>query len=89
MKINSFNFSNNNSIVYKNNLRKCSEIFENLFNNKENFFFNTLSQEYQKNLFLKKIVLKKRINKTKEHPSLGFVISPIQQDTLCFLDGEN
>jgi glucose-6-phosphate isomerase len=63
MKINSFNFSNNNSIVYKNNLRKCSEIFENLLNNKENFFFNTLSQEYQKTLFLKKIVFKKRIHK--------------------------
>jgi hypothetical protein len=29
------------------------------------------------------------INKTKEHPSLGFVISPIQKDTLYFLDGEN
>jgi glucose-6-phosphate isomerase len=63
MKINSFNFSNSNSIVYKNNLRKCSEILENLLNNKENFFFNTLSQEYQKTLFLKKIVFKKRIHK--------------------------
>jgi hypothetical protein len=48
MKINSFNFSNNNSIVYKNNLKKCSKIFENLFNNKENFFFNTLSQAVPK-----------------------------------------
>ena len=54
MKINSFNFSKNNSRVYKNNLRKCSEIFENLLHNKENFFFNTLSTEYQKILFLKK-----------------------------------
>jgi glucose-6-phosphate isomerase len=63
MKINSFNFSKNNSIVYKNNLRKCSEIFKNLLNNKENFFFNTLSPEYQKIIFLKKIVVKKRIHK--------------------------
>jgi len=63
MKINSFNLSKNNSIVYKNNKRKCSEIFENLLNNKENFFFNTLSPEYQKIIFLKKIVVKKRIHK--------------------------
>ena len=63
MKINSFNFLKNNSITYKNNLRKCSEIFKNLINNKENFFFNTLSEEYQKSLFLKRIVLKKRIYK--------------------------
>ena len=63
MKINSFNFSKNNSIVYKNNLTKCSAIFKNLLNNKENFFFNTLSPEYQKNIFLKKIVVKKRIHK--------------------------
>ena len=63
MKINSFNFSKNNSIVYKNNLRKCSELFNNLLNNKENFFFNTLSEEYQKSLFLKRTVLKKRIHK--------------------------
>jgi glucose-6-phosphate isomerase len=63
MKINSFNFLQNNSITYKNNLRKCSEIFKNLLNNKENFFLNTLSEEYQKNLFLKRIFLKKRIHK--------------------------
>ena len=63
MKINSFNFLKNNSITYKNNLRKCSEIFKNLLNNKENFFFNTLSEEYQKSLFLKRTVLKKRIHK--------------------------
>ena len=63
MKINSFNFLKNNSITYKNNLRKCSEIFKNLLNNKENFFFNTLSPEYQKIIFLKKIVVKKRIHK--------------------------
>ena len=63
MKINSFNFLKNNSRVYKNNLRKCSEIFKNLLNNKENFFFNTLSEGYQKSLFLKRIFLKKRIHK--------------------------
>ena len=63
MKINSFNFLKNNSITYKNNLRKCSEVFKNLLNNKENFFFSTLSEEYQKSLFLKRIVLKKRIHK--------------------------
>lgn len=63
MKINSFNFLKNNSITYKNNLRKCSEIFKNLFNNKENFFLNTLSEGYQKRLFLKRIFLKKRIYK--------------------------
>ena len=63
MKINSFNFLKNNSVTYKNNLRKCSELFNNLLNNKENFFFNTLSEEYQKSLFLKRIVLKKRIHK--------------------------
>jgi glucose-6-phosphate isomerase len=63
MKINSFNFLKNNSKIYKNNLRKCSEIFKNLFNVKENFFFNTLSEQYQKNLFLKKIILKKKLHK--------------------------
>ncbi len=63
MKISSFNFLKNNTITYKNNLRKCSELFNNLLNNKENFFLNTLSEEYQKSLFLKRIVLKKRIYK--------------------------
>ena len=63
MKINSFNFLKNNSITYKNNLRKCSEIFKNLLYNKENFFLNTLSEDYQKSLFLKRIFLKKRIHK--------------------------
>jgi glucose-6-phosphate isomerase len=63
MKINSFNFLKNNSKIYKKNLRKCSEIFKNLFNIKENFFFNTLSEQYQKNLFLKKIILKKKLHK--------------------------
>ncbi|MSP06830.1 MAG: hypothetical protein EXR13_04630 [Candidatus Fonsibacter sp.] len=63
MKINSFNFSKNRTTFYKNNLRKCSEIFKNLLNDKENFFFNTLSEEYQKSLFLKKVVLKKKLHK--------------------------
>lgn len=63
MKINSFNFLKKNSITYKNNLRKCSGLFNNLLNNKENFFLNTLSEEYQKSLFLKRIVLKKIIHK--------------------------
>ena len=63
MKINSFNFLKNNSKIYKKNLRKCSQIFKNLFNIKENFFFNTLSEHYQKSLFLKKIVLKKKLHK--------------------------
>ena len=63
MKINSFNFLKNNSIIYKKNLRKCSEIFKNLLYNKENFFLNTLSEGYQKGLFLKRIFLKKRIHK--------------------------
>jgi len=63
MKINSFNFLKNNSKIYKKNLRKCSEIFKNLFNIKENFFFNTLSEQYQKNLFLKKVILKKKLHK--------------------------
>ena len=63
MKINSFFFFKNNSKIYRNNLRKCSEIFKNLFSIKENFFFNTLSEQYQKNLSLKKIVLKKKLQK--------------------------
>jgi glucose-6-phosphate isomerase len=63
MKINTFNFLKNNSTFYKNNLKKCSEIFKNLLNNKENFFFNTLTEEFQKSLFLKKIVLKKKLHK--------------------------
>jgi glucose-6-phosphate isomerase len=63
MKINTFNFLKNNSTFYKNNLKKCSKIFKNLLNNKENFFFNTLTEEFQKSLFLKKIVLKKKLHK--------------------------
>ena len=63
MKINLFNFLKNNSISYKNNFRKCSKIFKDLFINKENFFFNTLSVEYQKAVSLKKRILKKKLHK--------------------------
>jgi glucose-6-phosphate isomerase len=63
MKINSFNFLKKNTLLYKENLRKSSEIFKNLINNKENFFINTLSEDFQKNLFLKKNILKKKLNK--------------------------
>ena len=51
MKINSFNFLKNNSKIYKNNLRKCSGLFKDLLDKKENFFLNTLSDEFQKSLF--------------------------------------
>jgi glucose-6-phosphate isomerase len=63
MKIKSFSSLKNNSRFYKDNLRECSEIFKNLLNDKENFFFNTLSEEFQKSLFLKKTVLKKKLHK--------------------------
>ncbi len=63
MKINLFNFLKNNSISYKNNFRKCSKIFKDLLINKENFFFNTLSVEYQKTISLKKRILKKKLYK--------------------------
>ena len=63
MKINLFNFLKNNSISYKNNFRKCSKIFKDLLVNKENFFFNTLSVEYQKTVSLKKSILKQKLHK--------------------------
>ena len=63
MKINFFAFLKSNTRLYKKNFKKCSEIFKNLLNNKENFFFDTLSEEYQKSLFLKKIILKKKLHK--------------------------
>ena len=63
MKINLFNFLKNNSISYKNNFRKCSKIFKDLLVNKENFFFNTLSAEYQKTVSLKKSILKQKLHK--------------------------
>ena len=63
MKIDSFTFVKNNSTIYRKNFEKCCKIFENLLNTKENFFFDTLSEQYQKNLFLKKILFKKILHK--------------------------
>ena len=63
MKIDSFTFLKSNSTLYRKNLGKCSKIFKNLLNSKENFFFDTLNEQYQKNLFLKKIILKKKLHK--------------------------
>jgi glucose-6-phosphate isomerase len=63
MKINSFNFLKNNSTIYKNNLRKCSGLFKDLLDKKENFFLNTLSDEFQKSLSLQKKFLKKKLHK--------------------------
>jgi glucose-6-phosphate isomerase len=63
MKIDSFTFVKSNSTLYRKNFEKCSKIFKNLLNSKENFFFDTLSERYQKNLFLKKILLKKKLHK--------------------------
>ncbi len=63
MKIDSFTFLKSSSTLYKKNIGKCSEIFKNLLNSKENFFFDTLNEQYQKNLFLKKIILKKKLHK--------------------------
>ena len=63
MKIDSFTSVKSNSTLYRKNFRKCSKIFKNLFNSKENFFFDTLNEKYQKNLFFKKISLKKKLHK--------------------------
>jgi len=63
MKIDSFTFVKSNSTLYRKNFGKCSKIFKNLLYSKENFFFDTLSEQYQKNLFLKKILLKKKLHK--------------------------
>ena len=63
MKIDSFTFLKSSSTLYRKNIGKCSEIFKNLLNSKENFFFDTLNEQYQKNLFLKKITLKKKLHK--------------------------
>ena len=54
MKIDSFTFVKSNSTIYRKNFGKCSKIFKNLLNSRENFFFDTLNEQYQKNLFLKK-----------------------------------
>ena len=63
MKIDSFTFVKSNSTLYKKNFSRCSKIFKNLLNSKENFFFDTLNEQYQKNLFLKKISLEKKLHK--------------------------
>ena len=63
MKIDSFTFVKSNSTLYRKNFGKCSKIFKNLLNSRENFFFHTLSEQYQKNLFLKKNLLKKKLHK--------------------------
>ena len=63
MKVNLFNLSKKNSTSNKKNIRICSNILDNLIKDKENFFLNTLSENYQKNIFLKKIILKKKLNK--------------------------
>lgn len=63
MKIDSFTFVKSNSTLYRKNFGKCSKIFKNLLNSRENFFFDTLSEQYQKNLFLKKNLLKKKLHK--------------------------
>ncbi|MEY3808998.1 MAG: hypothetical protein RL306_182, partial [Pseudomonadota bacterium] len=43
MKIDSFTFLKSSSPLYRKNIGKCSEIFKNLLNSKENFFFDTLN----------------------------------------------
>jgi glucose-6-phosphate isomerase len=63
MKIDSFTFVKSNLTLYRKNFEKCSKIFKNLLNSKENFFFDTLGEQYQKNLFLKRILLKKKLHK--------------------------
>jgi glucose-6-phosphate isomerase len=63
MKISNFDFSLESSKPYKNNFAKCSSILNSLLKNKENFFVNTLSEEYQKNLHLKTSLLKKKLRK--------------------------
>ena len=62
MKVNLFNLSKKNSTSNKKNIRICSNILDNLIKDKENFFLSTLSENYQKNIFLKKIILKKKLN---------------------------
>ncbi len=63
MKIDSFTFVKSNSTLYRKNFSRCSKIFKNLLNSTENFFFDTLNEQYQKNLFFKKIWLKKKLHK--------------------------
>ena len=63
MKINFFNTADKISASHKKNINTCFNIFNDLIKNKENFFLNTLSDNYQKNIHLKKLILKKKLNK--------------------------
>jgi glucose-6-phosphate isomerase len=63
MKVNFFNLSKNKNHLFKKNFHLCSDIFDNLIKNRENFFINTLSENYQKNIHLKKSILNKQLNK--------------------------
>ncbi len=63
MKINFFNTVNKISASHKKNINTCFNIFNDLIKNKENFFLDTLSDNYQKNIHLKKLILKKKLNK--------------------------
>ena len=63
MKINFFNTAAKISASHKKNINTCFNIFNDLIKNKENFFLDTLSDNYQKNIHLKKLILKKKLNK--------------------------
>lgn len=63
MKINFFNTAAKISVSHKKNINTCFNIFNDLIKNKENFFLDTLSDNYQKNIHLKKLILKKKLNK--------------------------
>ena len=63
MKINFFNTADKISASHKKNINTCFNIFNDLIKNKENFFLDTLSDNYQKNIHLKKLILKKKLNK--------------------------
>jgi glucose-6-phosphate isomerase len=63
MKIKFFNTPKKNSESYKANIRICSNILSDLIKNKENFFLDTLSGNYQKNIHLKKLILRNKLKK--------------------------
>ena len=63
MKINFFNTAAKISASHKKNINTCFNIFNDLIKNKENFFLDTLSDNYQKNIHLKKLILKNKLNK--------------------------
>ena len=52
MKINFFNTADKISASHKKNINTCFNIFNDLIKNKENFFLDTLSDNYQKNIHL-------------------------------------